>query len=174
MAIDLAEKILGDPRFKGRPITWEIEASEYDQIRRAWLTHVIAEERLFQPYTEAEWDAQMKLMLSVMSDNCVFELVPSGERWAGQKQADAFYRIFIPSFSQMMWMPQALVIGPQGVLDVANMTGILERPFAGLSAVGQKINLQWVIYFPWIPQEKKFRGETIYSIRPLTPGEMGA
>jgi hypothetical protein len=29
------------------------------------------------------------------------------------------------------------------------------------------LHLQWVIYFPWAPAEGKFKGELIYSIRPL-------
>jgi hypothetical protein len=29
------------------------------------------------------------------------------------------------------------------------------------------VHLQWVIYFPWVPEAGKFKGEVIYSIRPL-------
>jgi hypothetical protein len=57
--------------------------------------------------------------------------------------------------------------GPQGVLDVVNMTGTLVKPFAGLDQVGETVHLQRVIYFPWLPAEGKFKGETIYSMRPL-------
>ena len=71
----------------------------------------------------------------------------------------------------MRWVPQALVIGPQGVLDVVNMTAILRRPFAGFTAVGEQLALQWVIHFPWVTDAQRFGGETIYSIRPLTSGE---
>jgi hypothetical protein len=47
------------------------------------------------------------------------------------------------------------------------MTGTLAKPFAGLTQVGKPVHLQWVISFPWLPKEGKFKGETIYSIRPL-------
>ncbi len=47
------------------------------------------------------------------------------------------------------------------------MAGKLAKPFAGLTQVGETVHLQWVIYFPWLPEEAKFRGDTIYSIRPL-------
>jgi hypothetical protein len=67
----------------------------------------------------------------------------------------------------MKWVPQALVIGPQGVLDVVNMTGTLVTKFAGLDQVGGEVHLQWVIYFPWVPEQGKFKGEVIYSIRQL-------
>jgi hypothetical protein len=168
---DPVSSILQDPRFQGQPISRNITPEQYEAIRRAWLTHVSAEERLFIPYTEAEWATQMAMMLSVFPENCLMELVPSGERWKGKAQAEEFYRSFIPSFEGMRWVPQALVIGPQGVLDVVNMTGRLLKPFAGLADVGQQAYLQWVIYFPWLPEEEKFQGETIYSIRPLSLAE---
>ena len=106
-------------------------------------------------------------MLSVVTDDCVMELVTTGQRWQGHAQAAEFYRVFLSSLQDMAWVPQALVIGPQGVLDVVNMTGRLVKEFAGLSQVGTQVHLQWVIYFPWVPDEGKFKGEVIYSIRPL-------
>ena len=63
----------------------------------------------------------------------------------------------------MEWVPQALVIGPQGVLDVVNMTGRLIKAFAGLKQVGARVHLQWVIYFPWVPDAGKFKGEVDLS-----------
>jgi hypothetical protein len=40
-----------------------------------------------------------------------------------------------------------VVIGPQGVLDVVNMTGKVVKPFAGLTNAGETVHLQWVIHF---------------------------
>lgn len=174
MAADPVTTLLQDPRFKGQPITRSVTSSEYDAVRHAWLTHVSAEERLFTPFTEDVWQAQMATMLSVFSDDCQMALVPTGETWQGKAAVDAFYRAFIPSFTGMQWVPQSLVIGPQGVLDVVNMTGTLVRPFAGLTDVGQAVHQQWVIYFPWLPDEGKLGGEIIHSIRPLTAIERAA
>jgi hypothetical protein len=142
MSSDPVTTILQDPRFQGQPLTWEVTTEQYDTIRRSWLTHVAAEERLFVPYTEPEWNQQMAMMLSVFTDDCTMEIVPSQERWQGRAQVGAFYRAFIPSFEGMQWVPQALVIGPQGVLDVVNMTGILRHPFAGLTEVNEQLHLQ--------------------------------
>jgi len=174
MASDPVQAILADPRFKGSPITWEVDDAEYDRIRHAWLTHVSAEEKLFQPYTEAGWETQMAIMLSVFTDDCEMAVAPTGESWKGHDGADAFYRIFIPSFENMAWIPQALVIGPQGVLDVVNMTGTLVRDFAGMKASPEELHLQWVIFFPWVPDQQKFCGEKVFSIRPLTDEECAA
>jgi SnoaL-like domain len=167
MGVDPVAQLLNDPRFKGKPITWGVTSDSYDAIRRAWLTHVHAEEVLFKPFTENEFKTQMQVMLSVFTDDCVMELATTGERWQGHEQAAAFYRVFLSSLQEMQWVPQALVIGPQGVLDVVNMTGKLVKEFAGLKEVGAAVHLQWVIYFPWVPTAGKFKGEVIYSIRPL-------
>ncbi len=167
MSEDPVTQLLNDPRFKGQPITWEVTPEGYDAIRRAWLTHVQAEEVLFKPFTEETFAAQMKIMLSVFTEDCVMELVGAGQRWVGHEQAATFYRVFLSALVETAWVPQALVIGPQGVLDVVNMTGRLAKPFAGLTEVGETVHLQWVIYFPWLPDEGKFRGELIYSIRRL-------
>jgi hypothetical protein len=167
MSADPVAELLSDPRFKGKPITWGITPESYDAVRRAWLTHVHAEEVLFHPFTPDQFDAQMKVMLSVFTDDCVMELASTGQRWDGHQQAVEFYRIFLSSFEKMQWVPQALVIGPQGVLDVVNMTGTLMKQFAGLSEIGKPVHLQWVIYFPWVPDQGKFKGEVIYSINQL-------
>jgi hypothetical protein len=168
MGEDPVAQLLSDPRFKGRPITWGLTPDGYDAVRRAWLTHVQAEEVLFKPFTENDFNTQMKVMLGVFTDDCVMELATTGERWEGHAQAAEFYRVFLSSFQGMEWIPQALVIGPQGVLDVVNMTGTLLKEFAGLTQVGTPVRLQWVIYFPWVPAAGKFKGEVIYSIRQLT------
>jgi hypothetical protein len=167
MTEDPVAQLLADPRFKGAPITWEITKEGYDTIRRAWLTHVQAEEALFKPFTEEVFQAQIEIMLGVFIDGCVMEIVQARQRWQGREQAIEFYRLFLSSIVGMEWVPQALVLGPQGVLDVVNMTGTLAKPFAGFDRVGEALHLQWVIYFPWVPAEGKFGGETIYSIRPI-------
>ncbi len=135
MTDDPVAELLADPRFKGSPITWEITPEGYDTIRRTWLTHVQAEEVLFKPFTEEVFQAQMEIMLGVFTEDCVMELVQSGQRWQGREQAAAFYRVFLNSILEMEWVPQALVIGPQGVLDVVNMTRdsreTLRRPHRG-------------------------------------------
>jgi hypothetical protein len=54
------------------------------------------------------------------------------------------------------------------------MTGKLVKEFAGLKEVGKQVHLQWVIYFPWVPNARKFKGEVIYSIRLCKTGVPGS
>jgi SnoaL-like domain len=159
-----------DPRFAqilDRTITPEL----YQEILSSWLRHVTNEEKLFVPHTDAEAESAMREMLAVFTDDCAMELAFAGERWSGHDGARKFYAVFLSSFENMAWVPQALVIGPQGVLDVVNMTGRLVKPFAGFSGVGGAVSLQWTIYFPWDTARHMFRGEIIFSIRSLASGE---
>jgi hypothetical protein len=103
-----------------------------------------------------------------MTDECIYEIKATGERWEGWGGALEFYKSFLAAFSGMQWVPQTVVIGPQGVLDVADMTATQETPFGGIDQVGEQVRLEWVIYFPWNPEQKKFEGETFYSIRSLS------
>jgi hypothetical protein len=159
-----------DPRFAqilDRTITPEL----YQEILSSWLRHVTNEEKLFVPHSDAQAEAAMQEMLAVFTADCAMELVFAGQRWTGHDGAREFYRVFLSSFENMAWVPQALVIGPQGVLDVVNMTAKLVKPFAGLAGVGSAVAQQWTIYFPWDTARHMFRGEIIYAIRPLGSGE---
>ncbi len=161
-------ELAADPRFQGR-FAWEITPEEYDTIRTSWLTHVGAEEKLFVPHSAVDEEAQLAIVFGTMTDECVYEIKQTGERWQGQAAARQFYQRFLAAFSGMKWVPQTVVIGPQGILDVADMTATLEAPFAGFDSVGQTVRLEWVVYFPWNPDLQRFEGETFYSIRALSP-----
>src|SRR5262249_3035354 len=104
MSADPVAQLLSDPRFKGETVTWGVTTESYNAIRRAWLTHVQAEEVLFKPFTEDEFKAQMEVMLSVFTDDCVMELVATRERWEGRRRASDFYRMFLSSLEGMEWV----------------------------------------------------------------------
>jgi hypothetical protein len=152
-----------DPRFS--PLEMGISPELYDEIRDLWLEHVTNEEKLFVPVSEEDWNRYLGVILDTLTDDCAMEVRSAGMRFEGRDGAREFYETFIPSFEGMQWVPQALVIGPQGVLDVADMTARLVKPFAGLDAVGEEISTEWVIHFPWDRDRRRFRGEIVYSIR---------
>jgi hypothetical protein len=105
-----------------------------------------AEEKLFVPHSEEE--RQLEIIRSTMTDNCIYEVRNTGERLEGWEGALQFYKGFLSAFPGMQWVPQTVVIGPQGILDVADMTATQEAPFGGIDQVGEQVRLEWVIYFP--------------------------
>ena len=159
-----------DHRF-AQIVELSVSPEEYVAIRDRWLAHVTNEEKLFVPHSEAEGKAALEAALQAFIDDCEMELVFTSERWTGKDGAREFYAKFLAAFEGMQWVPQALVVGPQGVLDIVNMTATLRQPFAGFTDVGQPVRQEWVIFFPWVPSEGKLAGEIVYSIRPLAEHE---
>jgi hypothetical protein len=57
------------------------------------------------------------------------------------------------------------VVGPQGVFEVATLTGTNLGPWAGAAATGLPIALQVLILFPWDSATERFSGERIWFDR---------
>jgi hypothetical protein len=55
------------------------------------------------------------------------------------------------------------VIGPQGVCEEARVTGTHERRWLDAEPSGERVEFGVVIFFPWDPQARKFKGERVYT-----------
>jgi hypothetical protein len=55
-----------------------------------------------------------------------------------------------------------IVNGPQGVMEVAEMTGTYRGEWAGAPPTGRPVRLLVIIHFPWDAAAEKFGGERIY------------
>ena len=62
-----------------------------------------------------------------------------------------------------------IVIGPQGVCEEADVTGTHEAGWLGFPPSGERLSWKVVIFFPWDPENRLFRGERVYTAGlPLT------
>jgi predicted ester cyclase len=132
----------------------EVTPELYRQIRRLWTRHSIAEDRRDLPG-----------LLDTLTEDCVYEVVPTGQRWEGHGGARAFYESFLGAFPDVTFRLMDIVIGPQGVMEVAEMAGTHRGPWAGLPPTGRPLRLLLVIHFPWDSAAEKFSGEKIYFDR---------
>jgi len=57
------------------------------------------------------------------------------------------------------------VIGPQGVFEVATLTGTNRGPWADVPPSGLAVALEVLILFPWDPVAGRFTGERIWFDR---------
>ena len=144
----------------------ETTQEDYDAVRTQWFAHVDNEERLFVPHTDAEGQAALEAVLATFAPDCVVSL-PGGQTWTGIDGARAFYEWFLTVFDGMVWSPKVVVIGPQGVADIAEMRATQRKTFGPLERIGQAVRVQWVIYWPWDPQAKRFGGEQVHSLQYL-------
>lgn len=135
-------------------LNWPITPELYDRIRRLWIKHSIAEDQ-----------HDIAGLLATLAEDCTYEVAPTGQRWEGHDGARAFYESFLGAFPDVHFELKDIVIGPQGVIEVAEMTGTHRGEWAGIAPTGQPVRLLVIIHFPWDPAAEKFGGERVYFDR---------
>jgi predicted ester cyclase len=135
-------------------LAWEITPELYRSIRRLWIDH-----------SKAEDARNLQGLIDTLAEDCVYEIMPTGQRWEGHDGARSFYLTFLGAFPDVHFALADIVIGPQGVIEVAEMTGTHRGVWAGMEPTGKPVRLQVVIHFPWNPAAQKFAGERIYFDR---------
>ncbi len=130
----------------------DIDPAEYDEIRELWKRHSIAEDQRDLPG-----------LLATLTDDCVYELVPNGARWECHDGATRFYTELLTAFPDIHFDLSDIVIGPQGVCEEARVTATHRADWLDYPASGERLEWRVVIFFPWDPDQRKFRGEKVYT-----------
>ena len=130
------------------------DPAELRRIKRLWVRHSIAEDH-----------RDIDGLVATLSPGCVYEIVPTGVRWEGHSGARDFYRELFAAFPDNAFALSEIVIGPQGVFEVATLTGTNLGPWAGTEPTGLPVALQVLILFPWDPAVERFSGERIWFDR---------
>jgi len=130
---------------------WRIAPELYEQIRRLWIQH-----------SKAEDARDLDGLIATLSEDCVYEIVATGQRWEGHAGARQFYTSFLGAYPDVKFNLTDIVIGPQGVFEAAEMTGTHRGPWAGVEPTGKSVRATILILFPWAPVAQKFGGEKIY------------
>jgi predicted ester cyclase len=130
------------------------DPAELRRIKRMWVRHSIAEDR-----------RDIDGLLATLSPDCRYEIVVTGQRWDGHEGARAFYGELFGAFPDNAFALSEIVVGPQGVFEVATLTGTNEGPWAGAPPSGLRVALEVLIFFPWDPIAGRFAGERIWFDR---------
>ena len=130
----------------------EVSTEDHDRIRELWKRHSIAED-----------ERDLPGLISTLTPDCVYELVQTGHRWEGHDGAARFYTELLSAFPDIHFDLTDIVIGPQGVCEEADVTGTHRAEWLGVPASGQKLTWKVVIFFPWDPERRLFRGEKVYT-----------
>lgn len=145
-----------------RQLRAPVDVETYRKIRRLWIQHSKAEDR-----------RDLEGLIRTLAPDCVYEIVTTGQRWEGHEGARAFYTEFLGAFPDVKFELRDIVIGPQGVVEVADMVGTHQGPWAGMPPSGQAIRLRIIIHFPWDPEAGLFAGERIYYDRQALADQAG-
>jgi predicted ester cyclase len=148
--MNLHQKQPQGPSIRER-LGWPITAELYDTIRRLWINH-----------SKAEDARDLDGLIATLTEDCVYEIVPTGERWEGHAGAREFYTSFLSAYPDVKFNLTDIVIGPQGVFEAAEMTGTHRGKWRELEPTGKAVRARIQILFPWDPVSRKFTGEKIY------------
>ena len=130
------------------------DTAELRRIKKLWVRHSIAEDR-----------RDIDGLIATLAPSCAYEIVPTGQRWQGHDGARAFYTDLFAAFPDNRFALSEIVVGPQGVFEVATLTGTNLGPWAGVPASGLPVSLEVLILFPWDPATERFTGERIWFDR---------
>jgi|SRR5919108_2442733 predicted ester cyclase len=146
------------PRVQREPIRQRLgrafDPAELRAIKRLWVRHSIAEDR-----------RDLDGLIETLSEDCVYEIVSTRQVWTGHDGARRFYGELFAAFPDNAFDLTEIVVGPQGVFEVAVLTGTNRGPWAGAPPSGLPVRLEVLILFPWDPRNARFRGERIWFDR---------
>jgi predicted ester cyclase len=140
-------------------LSWGTTPELHETIRRLWIKH-----------SKAEDNRDLAGLLETLSADCVYEIVPTGQKWEGHDGARQFYTSFLGAFPDVKFNLTDIVIGPQGVFEAAEMTGTHRGEWLGLKRSDKVVRATILIFFPWDPEVRKFAGEKIF----VNPEGLGA
>ena len=130
----------------------DVSTGEYDEIRELWKKHSIAED-----------ERDLPGLISTLTEDCVYELAQTGNRWEGHDGATRFYTELLGAFPDIHFELTDIVIGPQGVCEEADVTATHRAEWLGVAPSGERLSWKVVIFFPWDRERRLFRGEKVYT-----------
>jgi hypothetical protein len=148
---------MSDPKSVRHRLARPFDPAELRRIKRLWVRHSIAEDA-----------RDVDGLVATLAPDCVYEIVPTGQRWEGHDGARAFYTELFAAFPDNAFFLSEIVVGPQGVFEVATLTGTNRGSWAGVPPSALAISLEVLILFPWDPASQRFGGERIWFDRGAT------
>ena len=138
----------------------EVDPAEVEAVYELWKQHSIAED-----------NRDIAGLLATLTDDCVYTIAGESERWEGHEGAARFYTGLLTAFPDIKFDLTDIVVGPQGVCEEAQVTATHESDWLGYQASGERVDFRVVIFFPWDPERRLFRGEKVYvQADGLSPG----
>jgi predicted ester cyclase len=124
----------------------------HEEIRALWKEHSIAEDNRDLPG-----------LIATLTEDCVYEVMGTGRRWVGHAGATQFYTELLTAFPDVHFELEFIVVGPQGVCEEARVTATHTGRWLDHEPTGEALEWRNAIFFPWDPEAKLFKGETVYT-----------
>ena len=129
----------------------EVDPAEVQAVYELWKQHSIAED-----------NRDIAGLLATLTEDCLYRIVGTPERWEGHAGATRFYTALLTAFPDIDFQLTDIVVGPQGVCEEAHVTATHESDWLDWQATGAPVEFNVVIFFPWDRERRLFRGEKVY------------
>ena len=123
----------------------DADPAELDEIRELWKEH-----------SKAEDNRSIEGLLATLSEDCVYTVYPDDVSWHGHEGAARFYTELLTAFPDIVFELQNIVIGPQGVVEEAIVTGA-QAKWLDNEPTGETMTWRNAIFFPWDPVSRASR-----------------
>jgi predicted ester cyclase len=130
----------------------EVDPEEVAEIRELWKEH-----------SKAEDNRSIEGLLATLSEDCVYTVYPEDVSWHGHEGAARFYTELLTAFPDIHFDLTNIVIGPQGVCEDARVTATHRARWLDNEPTGERLEWRNAIFFPWDPERRLFRGETVFT-----------
>lgn len=133
--------------------TSPFRSSATSELARAnhalWLEHAIAENR-----------RELERLLATLHDECVYEVVPTGQVWRGKAEVSEFYRGLWAGIPDVKLDLLNRVDADDCVVEQSEVYGTMAGTLFGIPPSGGALRFRVVIFFP--VRDGKFVGERVY------------
>jgi predicted ester cyclase len=130
----------------------DLDPEEYAAIRDLWVAH-----------SKAEDARDLPGLISTLTEDCVYEVRGVERRWEGHEGAARFYTELLTAFPDIHFDLTDIVIGPQGVCEEARVSATHAQDWLDVPATGERLTWNVIIFFPWDPEKRLFKGEKVYT-----------
>ena len=132
----------------------DVDPDEVAEIRELWKEH-----------SKAEDNRSIEGLLATLSEDCVYTVYPDDVSWHGHEGAARFYTELLTAFPNIVFELQNIVIGPQGVVEEAIVTGTHSAIWLGNEPTGED-DLPERDLLPVDRGSRRFKGERVYTDAP--------
>lgn len=139
------------PSAARRKLGRRFDPAELRAIKRLWIEHSIAEDK-----------RDIEGLVETITPDGVYELVPTGQFWHGHDGVRTWYTELFAAFPDNHFDLVDIVVGPQGVFEVARLLATNTGPWGGARPSGLPVDMEVLILFPWDPVARLFSGERIW------------
>jgi steroid delta-isomerase-like uncharacterized protein len=119
------------------------------EVKALWYRHAVAENA-----------RQLEELVSTLTEDCIYEVIPWGLAYRGKDEARRFYRELWTALPDVKLTLLRHVIDEQCLVEESVVYGTHQGSWLGLPPTGRRVEFPLVIFFP--VKDGLFTGERLY------------